>query len=464
MGDLEDKATQLLQLIAAQPMDFDAHFQLGIVQHRRGLVSQACQLLRQALLIKPGNASARKALGVALLDGGDYAEAGQVLRQAHGESPQDPDICGQLGMLAEVLERTEEAQGWYRAALAIDPHSGDAWRALARVKTWLSEDDELQQMIAAARASDDSVQINFALGKVRDDLRQYDKAMACYRAANEAQADQLDYDSQSQANFFARHHGLNAATLKSLAADAVADETPIFITGLPRSGTSLVEQILASHPRVCGAGEVEYSHLWVDACTAASGQPFPGGIEQIPGGLMGAATRQYLARLKRHAPAARRVVDKLPHNFLRIGLITTLLPQSTIIVCEREPRDLCLSIFQQYFAGEHGYACDLRDLGHYYQLYRGLMGHWEREWPGRLLRVQYEALVKDSESEIRRLLAACQLPFDDQCLEFHRTRRLVYTPSAAQVRRPLYGGSVGRWRNYEAYLAPLIEALEEGSH
>ena len=286
MRDIEEKVTRLHELIAAQPMDFDAHYQLGIIQQGRGLTAEACSLLRRALLIKPGNSSARTALGVALLDCGEYDEAGQVLRQAHRESPQDPDICGHLGTLAEVFERTEEAQEWYRKALSIDPHSGDAWRALARLKTWQAEDHDLRQMIAAAGESADAVQINFSLGKAWDDLQQYDKAMECFRIANEAQAAELDYDGQSQADFFARHRALNAAMLEPLSADAVDDQTPIFVTGLPRSGTSLVEQILASHPWVCGAGEVEYSHLWVDACAEASGQPFPGGIEQMPDGLM----------------------------------------------------------------------------------------------------------------------------------------------------------------------------------
>lgn len=247
MADMEDKATQLLQVVASRPMDFDAHYQLGLIQQQRGLTLEACKALRRALLIKPGNACARKVLAMALLECGDYTEAGQVLRQAQLESPQDLDICGLLGMLAEVLENTEEAKAWYRAALAIDPHSGEAWRALARIKTWNREDEELQQMIAAAESAD-SIQINFAMGKARDDLQQYDKAMDCFRAANEAQAAQLTYDKQSQASFFTRHRAINAGALKSLTTDAVADASPIFVTGLPRSGTSLVEQILASHP------------------------------------------------------------------------------------------------------------------------------------------------------------------------------------------------------------------------
>ena len=229
--DLDARTERLQQTTASQPMDFDAHYQLGLTQQQRGLAQAALAPLQRALLIKPGNTLVRKALGIALLDCGEYIEAAQVLGDAHRDAPGDPEICGQLGILAEVFNNREEALGWYRSALAIDPHSGEAWQALARLKTWTTEDHDLRDLQVAVAAATIPMELNYALGKAWGDLGDYDRAMDCYHSANTAQAAQQEYNAQAQADFFARHQSLTAEALKPHAAEAGDLHAPAPLAG-----------------------------------------------------------------------------------------------------------------------------------------------------------------------------------------------------------------------------------------
>jgi hypothetical protein len=281
---------------------------------------------------------------------------------------------------------------------------------------------------------------------------------------------------KSTTAFFERHQrGFSQSFVDRCRNHALVDSTPIFIVGMPRSGTSLVEQILASHPTVHGAGEVEYSRIFEQVVEQHTGLPFPLGIDAVDPAVLAESCRDYIAKLRSHAGAmakdgakdrakagvgtVQHVTDKLPHNFLRIGLYAAMMPHARIVLVERDPLDTCLSIYQHFFAAAHGYATDLAALGSYYRLYQDLIAHWENMFPGRLHRVRYEALVQDTENQVRALLAHCGLEFHPDCLAFHATRRSGSTPSDAQVRRPVYRDAVGRWKNYATHLRPLQEAL-----
>jgi hypothetical protein len=244
-------------------------------------------------------------------------------------------------------------------------------------------------------------------------------------------------------------------TLAALRPGGIASELPVFVVGMPRSGTSLTEQILASHPQVHGAGELLYWIFAADAERAATLEQRAGSIAELG--------RAYLEGLATQAPDASRVVDKLPVNFRHIGLIHAALPGARFIHLERNPLDTCLSIYFQGFSAAHPYATDFGDLAHYYQEYRRLIAHWRAVLPPRtLLDVQYEDLVDNPEDWSRRMLAHIGLPWDSRCLEFHRTDRPVLTASNWQVRQPINKRSVERWRRYEQFIAPLREALGEG--
>ncbi|MEP4888189.1 MAG: sulfotransferase, partial [Alphaproteobacteria bacterium] len=238
-------------------------------------------------------------------------------------------------------------------------------------------------------------------------------------------------------------------------------EVPVFILGMPRSGTSLVEQILASHSRVRGAGEREEMLQLADRLSEAlnDSRPYPACVEGLTADSGKVIAEQFLAGLKRADPHATRITDKMPGNFHHVGLITTLFPNAQIIHCRRDPRDTCLSIFFGDFVGSHPYSYDLTNLGRYYRQYERLMAHWHAVLPGRILDVKYEDLVDAQEDWSRRMVSFCGLDWEPQCLDFHKTTRNVKTRSNAQVRQPIYRSSIERWRHYEAHLEPLFAAL-----
>ena len=231
---------------------------------------------------------------------------------------------------------------------------------------------------------------------------------------------------------------------------------------MPRSGTSLVEQILASHSSVFGAGEVYHSSVFDNRVAQTTGRPFPQSISSVPAEVLTQSAQVYVENLRADADQSARITDKLPHNFLRVGLLTAVMPQARIIHCVRDPMDTCLSIFTHFFSSAHGYASNLKELGQYYRLYERLMQDWEVKFPGCMYRISYEDLVADHECEINQLLEYCGLPFEPGCLRFHETRRAVNTPSAVQVRQPLYQSAVSRWKRYETHLQPLHVALTRG--
>jgi hypothetical protein len=298
--------------------------------------------------------------------------------------------------------------------------------------------------------------LRYALGKYFDDLGEWDEAFASYQAANElTKRYAAPYDRERLAALVDRIMSVcDAAFVRDPPAGACDSERPVFIIGMPRSGTSLTEQILASHPQVFGAGEVRFWDEGFGALTSSSGG---GGTAAALGSL----ARDYLERVGAQAGSASRVTDKMPANFLYAGLIHAALPRGRIIHMQRHPLDTCLSIYFQNFFNVSPYANDLENIAHYYGQYLRVMAHWRRTLPaGVLLEVPYEALVADPAAWTRRMLEFAGLPWDRRCLDFHDTDRVVITASKWQVRQRITGRSVGRWRNYAEHLAPLRH-LEE---
>jgi hypothetical protein len=301
-----------------------------------------------------------------------------------------------------------------------------------------------------------AVNLHHALGKYHEDLGESEAAFAEHASGNAlARRSNPPYDrAATTARIDAILAAYDGPTLNALAAAGagVSSDRPVFIVGMPRSGTTLAEQILASHPDVHGADELLF---WNLAAEQAHTTPAGKRAETIA-----RLATEYLAQLARHSSTTARVTDKLPGNFENVGLIHAALPMARFIHLERDPRDTCLSIFFQGFTAAHTYATDLDDLAHYYREYRRLMTHWRATLPaGTLLDVQYEGLVTDPDAWTRRMLGHVGLPWDARCLEFHRTERSVLTASGWQVRQPLHTSSVGRWQRYQRFLGPLIRAL-----
>ena len=300
------------------------------------------------------------------------------------------------------------------------------------------------------------MQLGFGLGKAFAELGEHARAFDYWRAANGCQRRLSPYDVRQAVQLMKSMQQVFDASLLSRAEGSrERGPVPIFVLGMPRSGTSLVEQILAAHPAVFGAGEQEIvGRLGAQAASA------PADLARLEANDWARLGERYLQQIRDLSAGEPFVVDKLPTNFLYIGMIRMMLPEARIVHCQRDPMDTGLSCFRNHFmAPGLDFSCDLEDIGIYYRHYRSLMAHWDQVLPGEIHAIRYEDLVADPEAQIRRLLRFCGLPFEAQCLAFHRVERMVATASMAQVRQPIHSGSVGAWRRYEAQLQPLKAAL-----
>ena len=461
----KDLAIPLLKkAVRIRPDDFEAALNLGIIERDQGKLVDAHTHLKTAAALEPDNAIVHAKLGALHIDRDDIDAATIEFHRALELEPNNAELNTQMGSLYTIHGEPDQAIIYYRKAILHSPLYGDAHYRLAFLQKITDYTDDVRRMEKAFHTPDmseqDRILVGIALGKAFDDLTQYDKAFECVHEANQLQRKSIVYSSDEQRKIFERHmQALNQEFVDHCKTCSITDDTPIFILGMPRSGTSLVEQILASHPSVHGAGEVEYSRLFAEEARQLTGKPFPQNIDTIAPQKLRDLGLAYIENLKTNAGSAQHVTDKLPHNFLRVALFAALMPNAKIIHCDRDPLDNCLSIYQHRFSLAHGYACDLNELGEYYKLYKEMMSFWQELLPGHIYHISYESLVQNTESEVRDLIEYCGLAFHDDCLEFHKTTRPVGTPSAAQVRQPIYKDSLGRAKNYEQYLQPLIDAL-----
>lgn len=464
-GGRNDLAIPLLKKsVSLKPGILAGVINLGMIQREAGLLEDARASLESAVDMEPNSAIAHASLGLVRMDLGDMDGALLALEQSHALDSDEYLTLARLGMLHQARNEADQAADCFRRAIELRPGDIDLRRSLAVVGKQHSYDANMRWMESALAAPDcpreAGILLAFTLGKCFEDLGEHDRAFGHWCEGHRLRDIDAGETMRRQKVLFGQHHRFfDEAFIAQLGGHVISDSTPLFVLGLPRSGTSLTEQILASHPDVHGAGEVEHLRLFADAVEKVSGKSFPQGIGKVAPQLLHDTGQAYLDQLKRNSGSARRVVDKVPHNFLRIGLIAALFPRARIILCERSPLDNCLSIYQNVFTPAHPYSADLAALGRYYVLYRELLEHWDDLLPGRVFRLRYEALVNDTEQQTRQLLDHCGLPFHPDCLAFHKTRRRVKTPSEAQVRQPIYRESMGRWKKHAENLGPLLEAL-----
>lgn len=412
----------------------DAHRMLGTILREQGEDEAALASFSAATRLDPASAPAHKHLSISLAD---------------------------AGRLSEAIDAA-------RTALQLRPGYASVLCHLADLKTISSrQDPDLQELEALAHSTDelpddDSVHVFFALAKAYSDLGDYQRSFACLTRANALRRRTVDYDSSAEIGFLRQiAHVFDEGLFEHFAGAGSASEAPILIVGMPRSGTTLVEQILASHPHVHGAGELRDLQELSAAVSVLTddGLGFPHDMPRLSRQDLTRLGHAYTQRLCRRAPDAARIIDKNPLNFRYVGLARLIVPHARIIHCTRDPLDTCVSCFILDFRGVD-FSYDLHELGQYYRAYEQLMAHWRRVLPlGSVLDVRYEQLVDDVESETRRLLSHCGLDWDDACLSFYSNERHVRTASYAQVRQPVYRNSVGRWRRYESHLGPLLAAL-----
>ena len=453
--------------VRLKPDYFQAQNMMGLALTGLERFEEASHAHRRVLALRPDEATAHEALGSALLYQLDMTGAEASFRRAVGLSPDSATAWNGLGMALRSLGRFDEALACFRRALAISPDRASFHRNLISIGAQEADPEVIERLSRMLNQTSlplqDRVEAGFALGKLLDDADRFDEAFPCFAEANSllkpsraAAGEAFDGDKLRTA-VDRMIQGFTPRFFADRRRWGEASALPVFIVGMPRSGTTLVEQISASHPAVFGAGELrDIGRLAAALSTDEAGRITASGWDAA---AFATASAAHLEHLRSLGGEAVRVIDKMPGNVFHLALIATLFPQARVILCRRDPRDNCLSCYFQHFAKKLLYIYDLADCGRQYLETERLTDHWLKTLPLRMLEIRYEELVADQEGQSRRLIEFLGLPWDPACLEFHRTQRTVATASVWQVRQPMYSRSVGRWRHYERHLTPLLDVL-----
>ncbi|RWQ56405.1 MAG: tetratricopeptide repeat protein [Mesorhizobium sp.] len=452
--------------VAIRPEQLAARDNLGSSLKQLGHFEGAEEIYRGTIGRNPFHVRARIGLAETLQEAGRLDEALAVFREALAIRPKDADLLHGLGVGLMEKGSLAEAAEHFRQALVVYPGMARAWLMLTQVKRQQERDAELAGMEAQhAKAPEGSLarmQLSFGLGKANDDLKDYGRAFDYFAEGNAIRRMGIDYDAgKTRAEFETMKAVFDRAFFDKHRPSGIADDTPIFVVGMPRSGTTLVEQIIASHPQVYGAGELGILKTAVGKQFPPGMKGgFPSGIADLPDKAFAEAGQAYLDLLHARYPGFRHVTDKMPGNFLLVGFIHLMLPKAKIIHCARDAAATCLSIYKVHFRGDsHRYGYDLGELADFHNLYTDIMAHWRTVLPDVVHDVRYEDFVADQEGQTRALIAYLGLPWDDAVLSFYETDRPVRTASAAQVRQPMYQGSVDLWKRYGDRLKPLLDRL-----
>ena len=438
------------------------------VQLKRGNAASAEQAARRALAVSPGNTDAMVALGQVLHETDQYDEAVGILAKAVETAPDSPEARNFFGVALKSVGRLEEGKEQILKSLELNSNNYGAYANLNDVIDFKEAPDlvaKMEEIFASAPDHDDPhlMPLHFGFGKALEDVGQYERSIEHYMKGARAKRRQLSYSEENTVNFFSDIKStFSVQRLSDRSFPGLLDERLIFIVGMPRSGSTLVEQILASHPDVFGAGEVKYlaRALGQIRDRFPSMDCYPAIFQQMDQFHFELLGKSYLSQLGATAGQAKRITDKLPTNYFFIGLINLIFPNAKFIHTRRNPVDTCLSAFTKLFKDDMPHSYDFGELGRYYLQYQSLMDHWRKALPeGTILDVQYEDVVSDLEGNARRLIDFVGLDWDPDCVEFHKSKRPVKTASVAQVRKPVYTDSVERWRRYGPALQPLVEAL-----
>jgi tetratricopeptide (TPR) repeat protein len=468
-GSLEKAAADFRRALAVCPEFAIAHYNLATTLANQGKPDEAVAHFQRALALKPDYAEAHNNLANVLSKRGDMEAAAAHYERAIAVNPSYADAYNNLGLLLAQLGHPEPAIDSYHKAIALSPRRSAYYLNLANTERLTADDPHLAAMeVLASDATmlpeQDRIELAFALGKAYYQIGQPERSFQDLLRANALKRKTLGYDEVATLRSLERIRSVfDDKLMRAGRRKGNPSYVPVFIVGIPRSGTSLVEQILASHPAVHGAGEIDAFERALAESGSGDGisPPFPELVRFLRGDHLRQLGTRYLAAIKSAAPTAARITNKELANYRYAGLIHLALPNARIIHVRRDPIDTCLSCFSTLFtSGGIQYSYDLGELGRYYRAYEALMAHWRKALPaGVMLELHYEEVVDDLEKQARRLVAHCGLDWDERCLAFHTTVRPVRTASAAQVRRPIYRSSVGRWLPERELLQPLLDAL-----
>ncbi|MEL7151726.1 MAG: sulfotransferase [Pseudomonadota bacterium] len=436
----------------------------GVALQKSGHHQKAATLYKRVLETDPGNVDATHLLGLTFYQNKDFQTAKDLIGRALQAAPNEPHIHHNYAAVLSILGDIYAAEGHLREAIRLKPDYAEAFYNLSAIIKLRTSDplvDQIEALLQSKAVSDeDRCFLHFAVAKFLDDLKEFDRAFAHYKAGNTAK--NVQYDPRVATRFRElMAHVCTADLLQNRNKEAFKTALPIFVVGMPRSGTSLLEQILASHSAVFGAGELGDIKQISDALDAHTDGDvsYPHSLELADADVLRGLAKSYILRLKQMAPDAKGIVNKMPLNFWHVGLISSLFSHAKIIHCRRDPVDTCLSCyFQNFTQGQH-FAFDLSQVGAFYVTYEKMMEHWRRVSPIPILEVNYEDLVETPEAVSKEIIAFLGLDWEPQCSAPHLTDRSVHTASRWQVRQPIYRSSRQRWRRYEKHISPLLSAL-----
>ncbi|MEL6724633.1 MAG: sulfotransferase [Pseudomonadota bacterium] len=472
LGIHEDADFLLESAIELDPENIQLRIDHIQVLRKRQKYAAALSQAKTLLERDPSNPVFQSLFAIESMQAGNYDTALEAFEKVLAKLPEDPTTLTSRGHALKTYGRSEDAVASYQAALRADPLNGDAWYALANLKTYRFSDEELAKMQAVQDTPGLSVMsrvhVAFALGKAFEDRSDFANAFECFRTGNALKQKQTRYTTeQMQAEFEAQKLFCTAELFEAQSGKGCPAQDPIFIVGLPRAGSTLIEQILASHSQVDGTLELpnilSLAHRLRGRNLVRDRDRYPRVLADLTAEDLNDLGADYIENTRIHRKGAPFFTDKMPNNFRHIGLIHLILPNAKIIDARRAPLDCCWSGFKQLFAEGQEFTYGLEEIGHYYRGYVDLMAHWEAVLPeGRILRVQHEDVLNDLEGQVRRLLDYCGLPFEPACVEFHKTDRAVRTASSEQVRQPINRAGQHQWKPYESFLEPLKHALGEG--
>jgi predicted Zn-dependent protease len=463
-------AQELLAHCLELAPSFDAaRHNYAVVLNRQSKSAEALAQVERLLVKEPRNPGYRNLQAAILAHLGDFAESIQVYETVLRDHPQQPKIWMSYGHALKTARRQDDSVAAYRRAIAMEPTLGEAYWSLANLKTFRFADADIVAIRGALERADlsaeDRLHFEFALAKALEDIASYEESFTHYAKGNAIRRDLHPFSAEGNALYVSRSKRQYTAEFFSARKSAGAQSSaPIFIIGLPRAGSTLLEQILSSHSLVEGTMELpEVPQIARELAGREEREdeaPFFEAVGALDHAKLRALGERYLASTRVYRKtAAPFFIDKMPNNWLYIGLIHLILPNAKIIDARRHPLGCCFSAYKQQFARGQNFSYDLADLGRYYRDYVELMAHIDTVLPGRVHRVFYESTIDDTEGEVRRLLDYCGLPFEEQCLRFYENERAVRTASSEQVRRPIFRDGMDHWRHYEPWLGPLKEAL-----
>ena len=461
-----DRAVEMLgRAVAGSPGSALFRTNLARTLLKQGKAHDALVQSQKAREIAPGP-EMEVGCGHALMMLERFDEAISTYQRAAVAGLRDFQMFHNLATALQYFGRLDEAAEAYRTALAIKPDFAASRRQLAgarKYETFDEEADAVKELLKNENLSVlDRADLNMGLAKIYDDLGRFSEAFVHLQAGNQQIRTTLDYGAEKNMNFIdALIETFDAKFFAERRDFGLDTDTPVFILGMPRSGTTLVEQIMCSHPQVYGAGELKRLYELFVGLRERLATPvrMPHTVRFADRSMANEVAGEYLAYLRGFDGEARYITDKMPFNFRALGFLALLFPKARIIHCRRDPLDICLSCYFARFKEQLDFSFNLVEIGRYYRDYERLMAHWRTVVRNPMVEVHYEELISNQEGETRRLLDFCGLEWDDRCLDFHKTNRPVLTASNWQIRQPIYRSSIGRWRNYSEFLQPLFAAL-----